>query len=358
MFLNSFGVKELYNTSRFGSIRPIGSVAGRFSGWEYYSNAWSRQVRSEFEFDDNFKYLGDTMMHYPTTIGVHGIILGNGIVKLGTKDEDNYYSEIKLQIYDDSNLDAGINNALEYIRGNRWTSNIEFTFYFNIKNYSNIYSKKSKGFIEITLGSDHHFADKYPEAKNCPYNSHDYRLRIGYDGRMYFTGEPYHTVYRDPKPDNQENIDLWDTNFQGLPTDTDIGIKFIKRVSAKTNEIFLECYRDMTNGFEGGTWIKLFEFLHTRNNWSTNTGNIDDSHSVSLSNSSYCVVPPPAFADDPNTEYGGGLCQILLTPIREIDIKWLSCRDIEPTLYLETANTTTTMLSETTASGDGDTDSY
>jgi hypothetical protein len=113
--------------------------------------------------------------------------------------------------------------------------------------------------------------------------------------------------------------------------------------------VFLEVYRDLTNGFEGGKWIKLFEFKHERGNWYNES--MDVPYQKSIENSQYCIVPPPFDVDDPHADMGGGMCYIKLSQVREIDLKWISCRDILPSLLPR--QTTTQDLDESGESWEG-----
>ena len=104
-----------------------------------------------------------------------------------------------MSIYDENNLWYKVQNALR--NGKRWTSNVEFTFYFNIKALPLAYG--IKGGIEIHLTSDHHFLDRQDFSNGSnPYNAHDYYLVIQYDGHMYLKGEPFHGSTRASKPDD------------------------------------------------------------------------------------------------------------------------------------------------------------
>ena len=257
------GIKQIYPTSSFGfnNKRRIG-----YNGWEYHADVWNKNRIYEFIPSGTIMPAQneDLYLHYSKTPKSFVIVKGDGSISINT---DEKYNTFKLSIYDDNNLWYKVQNALT--NGKRWTSNVEFTFYFNIKAYPLTFGKK--GGIEIHLTNDHHFLDRQQFSSGSnPYNAHDYYLTIQYDGHMYLSGEPYHGSTRDKKPDGIFDIDFWDTDFTGIPLNTLYGIKFIKKVINSKN-VFLEVYRDTTGGADGGTWVKMFEFLHVRGNW-YNTG--------------------------------------------------------------------------------------
>lgn len=345
---NVFGITEFYPTAPNGVTQIINNP-NVMGGWEYFSTEWGRNVIDEFPPNDNI-FLHDRFMHFSKVDSSYCIVRGDGRLTIGTENPKS----MRLRIYDDDNLNAGISNALNVGRGFRWTQNIEFTFYFNKILNSETQKSPLDGSIEVHLGSDHHFGAS-ETAGLCPFNAHEYMLVIQNDGRMYLGGEPYHGSRRDPKPDGVMDIDFWDNQFNGIPLNTLIGIKLIKRV-VDTKNIFLEVYRDMTEGFNGGTWNKLFEFKHERDNWYNES--MDIPYEVSLDNIDQCVVPPPNFVDDPhaNAASGGGMCYLRITPVKELDLKWISCRDIYPDLRPPV--TTEDELEEGGDAGDSDTTGY
>jgi len=325
-----FGIKELYPTSAYGFNGNILQRGGR--GWEYYSEFWNQRRINDFIPNGTVipQQTTDIFMHFSKVPNSFVQINGDGSITINT---DERYHKLGLSIFDENNLYYGTKNALT--TGKRWTSNIEFTFYFMIRAYPLRYG--IKGAIEINLTSDLHFINNAIERNTHmssgynPYNSHAYSLVIQYDGHVYLSGIPYHGCVRDKKPDNIYNIDFWGTEFNGIPLNMLIGIKFVKRVvGSSKKDVFLEVHRDTTGGYNGGDWHKIIEFLHTRGNW-YNTS-MDLPYATSLANPSGSILPVPKNVDDPHADGGGGMCQIRLDPIHSIDLKWISCRDIEPDL--------------------------
>jgi hypothetical protein len=327
---DKFGIVKLFPTAAYG----LNNFRRGGNGWEYYADKWNQRKLYEFKPDGSvMPEHNDLFMHYKNVPNSFIIVNGDGSITL-TSDEK--HNPMILSIYDDNNLYYGIQNALT--TGRRWSPNNEFTLYFSIGAYPLSYKKK--GAISITLGSDHHFLDNIDKDNiigGNTYNAHEYTLVMQYDGHMYLTGEPYHGCFREQKPDGIYNVDFWDTNFTGIPLNRLYGIKFIKRVIDK-NDIFLEVYRDLTGGYNGGEWRPLFEFRHSQGNW-YNT-DMDAPYASALANPQYSVVRPlPIHVDQPHVEGGGGQCYIKIDPIHEIKLKYVSCRDIEPELFAPVTTT-------------------
>jgi hypothetical protein len=281
----------------------------------------------------------DTYLHLRNLYGALITVYGDGRIKLESMETT---ASLNLALYDEKNFQATVKNALIHRRGRRWSPSVEFTVYFTKKSHNPTQGIKGSC-LEIHLTSDHHFG-----TSACPYNAHEYILNIMNNGEVYFTGEPYHTTRRDPKPDGIIDVDFWGTNHEGIPLDVEIGIKFVKRVSGNGKNVLLEAYRDMTNGANGGTWQKLFEFEHEEGNWDNEE--LEQQFNLSILNNQECVIVPTS-ADMPHA-HDGGMCYLRMSSVKEIELRWLSCRDILPIFY---PSTTT---AELTASGDsGETES-
>lgn len=339
LFIHSdyFGIKKLY--------RDAGTGHNNFRwgrGFEYYSTLWNRNIRHDFSIPINYYHLdGDDILHFKKTEGATLWFNGEGTLRLSSENIHPF----RMWLYDGNQLHGGIKNALNQNGGQRWSDNLEFTFYFNRKHHSTQFHSELGG-IFIHLGSDHLFgASNTISYAGCPYNAHEYILAIENSGSMYFTGEPYHGSRRDPKPNDVHLQDFWGTSLEGLPLNTMIGIKFIKRVVDDGKSVLLECFRDMTEGAGGGDWVRLFEFKHTRGNWVNDT--MTEPYNTSLT-SPNCVLTPPPNVDEPHYQGGGSTCYLVITPVQELEIKWLSCRDIQNGVIRPT--TTSTDLSESGAS--------
>src|SRR5215212_5370839 len=316
--LDPFGIRRLYRAASAGF-----NVFDYGLGFEYYSTLWSRNTRYEF-IPDNSYVLDDDIMHYKKTEGASCVINGDGRISIYNDTPNNF----RMWLYDGDQLNAGVANALTNITsGRRWSDSLEFTFYFNRKINSEQPNHSDNGGIFIHLGSDHLFgASTTLSTSSCPFNAHEYILAIQNNGSMYFYGEPYHGSRRVNKPDDVDMQDFWGTDLNGIPTETNIGIKFVKKVVDYGKSVLLECFRDMTDGQDGGQWTRLFEFKHQRGNWYNDT--MDAPYQASLS-STECVLRPPLDVDEPHYQGGGSACYMVITPVRELELKWLSCRDIQ-----------------------------
>lgn len=331
--MDELGIKKIYQSSGSGF-----NIFRYNVGWEYYSHLWNNNRLYEFTPSGSFE-LTDDIMHYKRLENARLTMNGDG--RLTIRSED--LIPFRMWLYDNNQIAAGVKNALlAYTGGRRWSDNLEFTFYFNRKNHATV-NHSDQGGIFIHLGSDHLFgASNTLDVSSCPFNAHEYILVIQNNGVMYFTGEPYHGSRRDPKPDGIETSDFW--NGLGIPLNTNIGIKFIKSVVDNGKSVLLECYRDMTDALNGGHWDRLFQFKHTRGNWYDET--MDAPYATSLA-STQCVLRPPDHVDEPHYQGGASTCYMVITPVNELDLKWLSCRDIRSQVIGPA--TTTTDLDESGA---------
>lgn len=333
-----FGIQELYATSAYG----FNNRRRNGNGWEYFSDYWNKKKLYEFVPNDWVipEQNQDLYMHFKKVPNAFVRVNGDGSITVESDERENFF---QMSVYDDNNLYYGTKNALT--NGKRWSSNVELTMYFSLKAYP--LSFGIKGGIKIGLTSDHHFLDFQYNANQgmtglCPFNSHEYFLMLQYDGHAYLGGEPYHPAQRSMKPDGVYDIDFWDNQFNGIPLNNMMGIKFVKKVVG-TRDVYLEVWRDSTNGFEGGVWRKIFEFRHTRGNWYN--ASMDTPYAASISSEEYSIVPVPVNVDEPHSDGGGGMCYIRIDPIHEIDFKWISIRDIEPDRLPPTPATSDSELS-------------
>ena len=308
--LDPFGISKFHPTTSNGwKDAP---------GWEYYSTVWGQGKVFDVDVPDNGTISGDPYMHFKDVSGASFKVQGDG--RLTVKSEST--TSTRFRVWDDNNLDAGNKNALDAGRGRRWTANVEMTVYFNRK--ANTPGDGLDGTFGMRIGSDHHFGAA--GSGSCYYNAHEYVLFIMTNGEIYLGGEPYHGTRRDKKPDNIEDVDFWDNGNKGIILNQWVGFKFIKREVDNGQNIFLEVFRDMSHGQDGGQWQKLMEFKHTNGNWTNNE--MDDLFDDSVSNSDECVITPSS--EDQPHNHSGGMCYLRLSTVKEIDIKWLSIRDIDP----------------------------
>src|SRR5918996_471092 len=129
--------------------------------------------------------------------------------------------------------------------------NVEITLYGK-----RISEKEEISYQGFVVGArSKHYTDQ-----ECYANT--YYGRFTYDGRVSFEKELFHGHGDDAYyPQLKKDIYLWP---DGIPRDEWIGLKFIVRTI--TNEkgedaaVKLELYRDLTDGRNGGTWVKVLEF--------------------------------------------------------------------------------------------------
>lgn len=99
-----------------------------------------------------------------------------------------------------------------------------------------------------------------------------YYGRLLYDGRAVFQKEVIHEgAYSSNKPMENNKV-KWDTPDGTMPKNEWIGVKFIVKNSPKNKTVRLELYRDLTDGYNGGTWEKVAEYTD-KGKWAqTNSG--------------------------------------------------------------------------------------
>jgi hypothetical protein len=110
-----------------------------------------------------------------------------------------------------------------------------------------------------------------------------------------------------------------------MPKNTWIGYKFV--VSDLSNgNVKLEAYMDTTNGLNGGTWIKIAEFIDNGSNFGVDNSSCAPDVSAGL--------PLTASNDRPGSETGRPNVAIYFRSDGVDDdgllYKWASIREIEP----------------------------
>jgi hypothetical protein len=330
--VDNFGITKLHKSPE--PATPD-STYHDMPAWEYESLAFNIGPNEMYDLTNvpinmPFKIPWDNYLHFSSVPA--GVIRNNGNGSLTIFSES--LISTRLMIYDDNNLLAGTKAALDIGRGRRWSPSTEMTCYFNLK-FRNP-DEFLRGDISMRIGSDHHFIASGNSDNDCPYNAHEYTFHIGFNGDMWLGGEPYHGTERDPKPDGILDIanrkKWWSgTTFGEFPMNQLVGFKFIKRVCDDGNNVFLEVFRDLTEGFNGGTWQRIMEFKHERGNWDNPF--LEEKFLQSIANGGEgCVIKPWKYADKPFTTTSG-MHYLRIPSVRELDIQWLSARDIEPMRY-------------------------
>jgi len=148
-------------------------------------------------------------------------------------------------------------------KNKKW-GNVEVTLYGKRASESGVLS--SQGFV---IGSRSEHQDATLD-NSC--SGRTYYGRLLYDGRAVFQKEVIHGgAYSINKPEKNYRI-FWDTPDGTLPKNKWVGVKFIVRTNSDQKSVKLELYRDLTDGYKGGTWEKVAEYTDT-GDWSqTDTG--------------------------------------------------------------------------------------
>lgn len=140
----------------------------------------------------------------------------------------------------------------------KW-KNVEVTVYAK-----RISESKEVSYQGIVIGarSEHQDATLKKPCKGATYYG-----RLLYDGRAVFQKEVIHEgLYSSNKPKESNKV-AWDTADGTMPKDLWIGLKLVVKNSPNNKTVNLELYRDLTNGYNGGTWEKVAEYTD-RGNWS------------------------------------------------------------------------------------------
>lgn len=102
-----------------------------------------------------------------------------------------------------------------------------------------------------------------------------YYGRVLYDGRAGFQKEVIHEgVYSSNKPSESNKI-KWGTPDGTMPVNKWIGVKFIVKNNPDGKSVKLELYIDLTDGYNGGIWKKVAEYVDNGNWYQNNSPDID-----------------------------------------------------------------------------------
>jgi len=151
----------------------------------------------------------------------------------------------------------------DHAKKKKW-KNVEVTVY--AKRISESGTASSQGIV-IGARSEHQDATLKKPCLGATYYG-----RLLYDGRAVFQKELIHEgAYSSNKPKENNKV-KWDTPDGTMPKNVWIGVKFIVKNNPNKKSVKLELYRDLTNGYNGGTWEKVAEYTD-KGKWSqTNSG--------------------------------------------------------------------------------------
>jgi len=125
-------------------------------------------------------------------------------------------------------------------------NDVEITFYCDTVN-----SGQNVGYagIEAVARTNHD-----PDTALC--STRGYGGKINFDGRCQFEKETVH-------PEVQQTSNVYPFGGVGhrMPLGVFIGYKFVVRACDSETKVSQELWMDMTEGLNGGTWVKLFEFV-------------------------------------------------------------------------------------------------
>lgn len=155
--------------------------------------------------------------------------------------------------------------VLDPTKNKKW-NNIEVTVYAKRISESSVISSQG---IVIGARSEHQDA-----TKENPCLGGTYYGRLLYDGRAVFQKEVIHEwAYSVNKP-KENNKATWVTTDGLFPRNKWIGVKFIVKTNSDENSVKLELYRDLTDGYKGGSWERIADYIDD-GNWGQTDTNAD-----------------------------------------------------------------------------------
>lgn len=133
-------------------------------------------------------------------------------------------------------------------------------------------------------------------------------------------------------------------NVENVPLLRWIGMKLVIRNITSNGQVRLECYRDMLNGLNGGSWVKLFEFDDDGidGNWGAISGAkrgwLDEAFAepggcgVTENPPLSCIEDPTPYHDNynPIITRAGYACYFRGSGFAKIHFKNFSIREIDP----------------------------
>ena len=155
----------------------------------------------------------------------------------------------------------------------KW-KNVEVTFYSNTINAGSC--PVSYAGVEAVVRTDH-----YPDSDLC--NTRGLGGKWNFDGRCQFEKETVHGC-----GNKQANTVYPFTNGGRMPLNKWIGYKYIVRSCDSDTACHAEMYTDMTNGKNGGSWIKVNDFID-RKGWSSDVPSCCETHRGAVLDGNYSV---------------------------------------------------------------------
>jgi hypothetical protein len=181
---------------------------------------------------------------------------GNGVATMEGENSD-LVSNPRIYIYDEQ-------------KQKKW-NNVEVTFY-----QKRISEQTEFSYSGINAGTRSEHQDVTDENLIL---GQTYYGRFTNDGRIHFVKEIEHGNY----VNSSEEKFSWNTKDGTIPLNVWVGYKFIVRTFESTGNVKLELYMDTTDGFEGGDWNKVSEFIDD-GSWGGNKIYSEPATSVFLRN--------------------------------------------------------------------------
>jgi hypothetical protein len=145
-------------------------------------------------------------------------------------------------------------------RRTEWNENLEITVYFTRIRETKLVSYSG---LQIFARTNHGTVGD--ENRNLC-DDRGYGAKVTVDGRWEFEKETAH--HRTNGYVSVATVKPWPE----LPTNVNVGVKFVIRNLCQDTQVKLELYRDLTGGALGGHWEKLTEFVDTGSNWGVGAG--------------------------------------------------------------------------------------
>ena len=172
--------------------------------------------------------------------------------------------------------DSVLNHSVVPIGTPMW-KNVEVTFYSNTID-PGVVPVVYAG-VQVAARTDH-----YPDTDLC--NTRGISGKWNFDGRCHIEKETVHLA--DGTGNKQTNTVYPFPNNGPMPLNTWIGYKYIVRSCENDTACRVELYMDTTHGVNGGTWLKVNEFVD-RDGWSADFPSCCDTHRGKVLGENYTV---------------------------------------------------------------------
>jgi len=195
----------------------------------------------------------------------------------------------------------------------KWSESIEATIYYKV--LGSFSGNDVHVHVRLVGPSEHWLAIQY-----CPASGHNYGFEIKANGVIQLRKEELH-INSDPDG-YARNIE---SSTNDAPTNKDIGIKLCT-IKEATGKVRVEGWRDLTNGQNGGTWIKMVSFTDDGTNWKlSNSGSISDFNGEPAGTGNCVKISPIDRALDMPCSAVGLRCDG-----QKVQFKKWSVREIDP----------------------------